>query len=70
MPKIISIFSIFRAVYLANQGSGTLSIWFPGSFRGILGGSTLKFGLIFISGYFLRERSCSKIQSLPKFAHF
>ena len=72
MPKTpnLPIFSIFRAVYIANQGSGTNSISFSGSFRGNLGGFTLKFGLIFVSGYFLREQRCSRIHNLPKFANF
>ena len=64
-----SIFSIFKTVYPANQGSGTDSIWlwFSGSFRDIFGGSTLKFGLIFIFGSFMREERCSKIQYLTIF---
>ena len=72
MPKTpnLPIFSIFRAVYIANQGSGTDSISFSGSFRGNLGGFTLKFGLIFISWYFLREQRCSRIHNLPKFGCF
>ena len=72
MPKTpnLPIFSIFRAVFIANQRSGSNSIWFSGSFRDILGGFTLKFGLIYIFESFMSEQRCSRIRNLPKFAYF